>query len=270
MPVPDARSPIFIGGQRRSGTTLLRVLLNRHANIACGPEAIFPQDADFIAWHERLTEEWKERVERYGIGPESVDRSMAALVDNIFTRYQVRQGKQRWAEKTPTNIRRINYLFRLFPQAQFIHVIRDPRDTYCSIRDRATTDKPHWRRFTPERAARDWCKSIVAGKPWRSHPDRYHEVRYEHLVSDPVNTMRELLAFLGEPWDPRVLDAASDNEEAQGANIRRDQVDSSSVGRWRVELGEGEVAGIQAVAGELMREIGYPLEPPARHHSGVT
>src|SRR5438552_3083662 len=109
----DTRSPLFIGGQRRSGTTLLRVLLNRHSRIACGPESTFPQDTEFIAWHERLADEWSERARAHGLGREVIDQSVAALIDNLFTRYQEHEGKLRWAEKTPTNIRRIDYLFRL-------------------------------------------------------------------------------------------------------------------------------------------------------------
>ncbi|HEX6506035.1 MAG TPA: sulfotransferase, partial [Chloroflexota bacterium] len=153
----DTKSPIFIGGQRRSGTSLLRVLLNRHERIAAGPESKFVQDPSFMAWHDQIATAWATWLEGYEFGRTEVDRAVAALVDNLFTRYQLREGKARWAEKTPTNILRIDYLFRLFPHAQFIHVIRDPRDAYCSIRKRAQNDKPEWAKFRPRRAARDWC-----------------------------------------------------------------------------------------------------------------
>ena len=258
VPLPsDIRSPIFIGGQRRSGTTLVRVLLNRHPHIACGPESKFVQHPSFVTWHERLAEEWSERVERYGFGRDEVDRAMAALVDNLFTRYQRREGKRRWAEKTPTNILRIDYLLRLFPHAQFLHVLRDPRDTYCAIRERTRTDKPHWAKFTPRRSAEDWCASILAGKTWRRAPDRYYEMRYEELVHEPEATMRGVLEFLREPWDARILDPATDNQEACQAKIRHDRILPSSVGRWRTELSNTELDEIQSIAGELMVELGY-------------
>lgn len=254
----DTRSPIFIGGQRRSGTSLFRVLLNRHPHIACGPETKFVQDPGFVDWHNRLAEQWSERVERYGFGPEAVDRAVAALVDNLFTRYQLREGKQRWAEKTPTNILRIDYLFRLFPHAQFIHVIRDPRDTYCSIRQRAVSDKPEWAKFRPRRAARDWCAAILAGKLFRPCTDCYMEVPYERLVGEPASVMKQVLDFLQEPWDPNILNPDADNDEARSdAQVRRDGIDSASVGRWRTELTIDEVTNVQRVAGELMIELGY-------------
>jgi hypothetical protein len=255
----DVRQPIFIGGQRRSGTTLLRALLNRHSNIACGPESKFVQHPTFLAWHDQLSNEWAERVERYGFGQREVDQAMAALVDDLFSRYARKQGKTRWAEKTPTNILRIDYVFRLFPHAKFLHIIRDPRDTFCSIRHRARTDKPAWARFTANRSAVDWCDSIRAGKPWRTSTERYFELHYENLVADPQKVLQDILRFIGEPWDPRLLDPDADDADERKNKIRRDQIVSTSVGRWRAELERVEVEDIQSTAGPLMIELGYAL-----------
>jgi hypothetical protein len=261
----DTRSPIFIGGQRRSGTSLFRVLLNRHPHIACGPESKFVQDPALAAWHDRLSDEWRGRVERWGFGQAAIDRAMAALIDNIFTRYQLAQGKLRWAEKTPANIQRIDYLFRLFPHAQFLHVVRDPRDTYCSIRERSRRDKPEWAKFSPKRTARDWCHAIHAGKRWSSDAERYMQIRYEDLAREPEATLRDVLAFLGEPWDARMLDPEADNDEAHNdPQVQHGPVHSSSVGRWRSLLSECELREIQRLAGDLMVEIGYGLAPTAR------
>lgn len=256
---PTEISPVFIGGQRRSGTTLMRVLLNRHPHIACGPESKFVQHPSFAAWHERLATEWAERVERYGFGPEAVDRAVAAMVDHLFSTYACRAGKTRWAEKTPTNIIHIDYLFRLFPHAQFLHVIRDPRDTYCSIRQRAMTDKPHWARFTAKRSATDWRDSVLAGKQRRRDPQQYHEVTYESLVEDAPRVMRAVLHFLHEPWDDQIFDPTADNCEAQTANVQHAGFSRSSVGRWRRELDGRDIRKIESVAGELMVELGYEL-----------
>jgi Sulfotransferase family len=258
----DTRSPIFIGGQRRSGTTLMRVLLNRHPHIACGRESHFAGKLE--PWHDPLAEEWSETVRRYGFGPEAVERAFAALADHLFTRYQLAEGKQRWAEKTPSNILRIDYLFRLFPQAQFIHVIRDPRDTFCSIRERAQTDRPAWNKYSSGYSARNWRAGILAGKRWRAYPDRYHEVRYEELVREPEATLRRVLAFLNEPWAPQILDPDADNSEARRLELKkRDRIFATSIGRWRTELNGAEVAEIESIAGELMVALGYELASSA-------
>jgi hypothetical protein len=187
-----------------------------------------------------------------------MDSGVAALVDTLFTRYQVREGKRRWAEKSPSNILHIDYLFRLFPRGQFIHVIRDPRDTYCSIRERMLRDKPEWIKFHPSRAARDWCNAILAGRPWRACPDRYMEVRYEELVYDTEGCLRDVMAFLNEPWDPCLLNADADNAEARHEQqVRRGPITATSVGRWRSELSRTEVKKIERIAGDLMADLGY-------------
>lgn len=256
----EAVSPIFIGGQRRSGTSLFRVLLNRHPHIACGPETKVLQDPGLEMWNDRLAAEWEERIQRHGFDATIIDRCMASLIDQLFGTYSGREGKRRWAEKSPGNILRIDYLLRLFPAAQFVHVIRDPRDTYCSIRQRALRDKPEWSKFHPSRSARDWREAILAGRPWTQHPDRYHEVRYEELVSDPDGCMRRVMDFLGETWDARLLDARADNAEARrDEQVHRDAILGGSVGRWRSELDTSALKKIERVAGDLMSELGYKL-----------
>jgi hypothetical protein len=254
------RSPIFIGGQPRSGTSLFRVLLNRHPNIACGPESFLLQDRSFRAWHDVLADDFDVCTTRLDLGREAIDRAMGALVDTIFTGYQLSQGKRRWAEKTPPSIFSIDYLLRLFPHAQFVHVIRDPRDTYCSIRERTQRDKPGWVKFSPRHTARDWCTAVLSGMHWRAAASRYHEIRYEDLVSEPEVTMRRVLTFLHEPWDPRVLDARADNDEARhDSQVKRDSIVVSSVGRWRHEMSPRDVAKMEAIAGDLMQDLGYEL-----------
>jgi len=255
----DIAQPIFIGGQRRSGTTLLRALLNRHPNIACGPGSKFVQHPSFAAWHDRLSNEWGERVARYGFEQKEVDQAMAALVDDVFSRYAHKYGKLRWAEKTPTNILHIDYLFRLFPHAKFLHIVRDPRDTYCSIRHSARTDKPGWARFTPNRAAIDWRESILCGKRWRDSAERYFELKYEDLVLDPQQVLRSILLFIDEPWDSQLLDPEADDTDVRRQKIRRDQIVTTSIGRWKEELIPSEVEEIQSVSGAFMVELGYEL-----------
>jgi hypothetical protein len=259
------RSPIFIGGQRRSGTTLMSTMLDRHHRIACGPESHFA--SRFMPWHERISQEWSETVDRYGFGTEGVDGAFAALADSIFTQHQTLQGKARWAENTPGNILRIEYLFRLFPRAQFIHILRDPRDAFCSIRAKSREDKPQWAKFTPQYTATDWCAAVIMGKQWRTRPDRYTEVHYEDLVREPVTTMRNVLSFLQEEWNPAVVDLGPTAGTSDAlARQLASPIYQSSMGRWNMELSVDEVEAIEAVAGDLMAELGYRVvsAKPAR------
>jgi hypothetical protein len=199
-----------------------------------------------IAWHAGAAAEWASGLDpRYKFDPATVDRVLAALVNAVFMPYSSGRHKQRWAEKTPKNIVYIETLFALFPSAQFIYVIRDPRDVYCSVREKAARTTPCWASITLAESARGWCRRICCGVSWRERPDRYREVRYEELVTQPEAVMRSVLTFLGEPWSPGVL---------EGKDIF-----SSSIGRWRVDLTAAEIGEIEAVAGEIMPELGYPL-----------
>ncbi len=214
-PCAGRHAPIFIGGQRRSGTTLMRTMLNRHPHVALVPrESFFFQDKrfevffdDLLAWHSR-------RFAQLSIGPSEMDRAVAALIDSLLSPFALCKGAHRWADKTTENITRIDYLFRLFPDAQFIHVIRDPRDTLCSMKQQAATEKPRWVKFTAEVTAPEWVACIVAGLPWREQPERYLEVRYEQLARHPEAEMRRVLAFLGEPWCPDVLEPSAGRSTA--------------------------------------------------------
>lgn len=252
----DARSPIFIGGYHRSGTTLMRVMLHRHPHIACGPESQLLDRTGFLEFHRFLEETWIPQLQLYGFGVGELDRAIAAFLDNFFTRYQLQRGKQRWAEKTPKNILRIDYLFRLFPQAQFIHMVRDPRDVYCSVRQKACSTTPRWSRFTAEETAQDWVKRVRQGLAWRDDP-RCLEVRYEDLVCDPVTTMRAVLAFLQEPWDDSILEP-NDHDDVLSHQSNADRrVFTSSVGRWQRDLPVEDVEQIESIAGSTMRCVGY-------------
>jgi hypothetical protein len=251
-------APIFVGGLQRSGTTLMRTLLDRHPHIAGIPEeARFLQDERFELFFSGLLVQYSKRCGLLGIGAAELDHAVAAFVDSLFAPYTSRKGAHRWAEKTTTNILRIDYLSRLFPDAQFIHMIRDPRDILCSRKQGTARRKPQWAMFTAEIVAPEWVRRITAGLPWRGQPERYLEVRYEHLAHDPEATLRRVLAFLGEPWCPAVLDAAP--EDARVAKPLR-PVFASSIGRWKSELSREEVACIQSIAGDTMALLGYEVE----------
>jgi hypothetical protein len=265
----ERHAPIFIGGQRRSGTTLMRTMLNRHPHIALVPrESFFIQDRRFETFFDDLLAWHSKRFAKMGIGPSEMDRAVAALIDHLFMPFALHKGAHRWADKTTVNITRIDYLFRLFPGAQFIHLIRDPRDTLCSMKQQAATDKPNWVKFTAEVTAPEWVACIAAGLPWRARPERYLEVRYEHLARDPEAVMRRVLAFLGEPWYPAVLDPSADaaRPHGDGGNHHKavenhhKAVFTSSIGRWKRDLSPDEVACIESIASETMALLGYHRE----------
>ena len=193
-PERSEHRPIFIVGCQRSGTTLLRLILDAHPRLSVGPESRFLDDLAKITG-----EDW-HRIEPYGVPREFFNDRFAQLFHDFQMDYAQRRGKQRWGDKSPRYTLQLPYLSELFPNSQVIHVIRDGRDVVSSHRQR-------WGYASAYKATAKWQRYIEAARAAGADlgPERFVEVRYENLVSQPETELRALLAFLGEPWDDAVL-----------------------------------------------------------------
>lgn len=243
-----AAPPIFVIGSPRSGTTLTRIILDSHPSISCGPETHFLTDL------HRLADAHWWRVERFGVDREYWDQLARDFYAGIHIDYMNRRGRRRWAEKTPGYTLDLDYVDRLFPDARYVHVIRDGRDVVASYRYR-------WGYRSALNAARDWVDHVEAGLRFGHRAgDRYHEFRYEHLVQEPEEVLRSMFAFLEEPWDPRVLNF--DQKSPLAASRRQQSGDQSLIYTSRVGVGAKELDPVlrrlvEARAGRLLRELGY-------------
>jgi hypothetical protein len=260
--------PIFIGGVGRSGTTLLRVMLDAHPNISCGPELkILP----FIGQlHKVLLGPWAPSMCYYQNAPADVSRHCRRLIESFVETFRRVSGKPRWAEKTPDNVLHMVSLGAIFPDAQFLHVIRDGRDVACSLVTmhwiNPVTGQKAWHTQSITNAARYWRQVVEAAHRQAAHPSlagRVLEVRYERLVTEPERTLREVLEFLQEPWHDEVLhhdlQAQSHQPDPEESNTRqaRGAVYRTSLGRWQREMTELDRAAFQREAGGLLEELGY-------------
>ncbi|PKN62566.1 MAG: hypothetical protein CVU57_23785 [Deltaproteobacteria bacterium HGW-Deltaproteobacteria-15] len=198
--------PIFIGGLFKSGTTLLRAMVGQHSAIASGLETQWfmmnwraGRDASFLGHIERLKG-------YYPIDEPVFDRLLARsesaeqFVDLLLSRYALSRGKRRWVEKTPGNILHLQRIYRSWPDARVVHIIRDPRDVFASLKQAGKWD-------TVEIFADLWCEYLNAAEKYKTHPEfrgeRFMELRYERLAERPVEAMREVLSFIGETWEPQ-------------------------------------------------------------------
>ena len=189
-----APAPIFVVGCQRSGTTLLRLILDSHPAISCGPETRFLQGLAPVTgsdWH---------RMRLYGFTRDDWHRRFAELFGGFQQDYAERRGKTRWADKTPLYALHLGFIEELFPDALVIHVIRDGPDVVASHRDRFG-----W--WSSIKAVEKWPRYVRQARAWGSAAGaaRYLEVRYEDLVGDTEATLRRALDFVGEPWDDAVL-----------------------------------------------------------------
>jgi hypothetical protein len=191
----EAEAPIFIVGCQRSGTTLLRLMLDSHPRISCGPETGLLSD---LAALQRRNAGY---LRNYGLPDEYWDAKFAQFFDSFKTDYASSKGKARWADKTPKYALSLDYILRLFPACQIVHMVRDGRDVVASHRDR-------WGYWSAIKATVKWPRYINAARAAGAEvgAQRYIEIKYEDLVGEPESTVRSLLEFLREPWDAGVLE----------------------------------------------------------------
>lgn len=209
------KGPIFVGGMFKSGTSLLRALLGQHPNIASGLESYWFD----IDWTDHNSDDWQRRIQTLAQLYEFPEAEVVALattrpdvgafLTDFMSKVAAREGKPRWAEKTPGNIIHAERIFELWPDARLIHILRDPRDIYASL-----VEAQKW--SSPEAFGSRWCAMIGAAERFKAnHPDdpRFLEIRYEALTLHPVDTMREVIAFIGEPWDEAVAQFAGQADD---------------------------------------------------------
>ena len=249
--------PIFVVGCQRSGTTMLRLILDSHSQISCGPETRFLADLERI-----VGSDWK-RLSLYGFSQEEWLRRIAGFFDGIQSDYAASRGKRRWADKTPLYALSLAFITRVFPDAQIVHVIRDGRDVAVS----------HRKRFgyrSSVKSAVKWPHYIAAAREVGRHlpPDRYYELRYEDVVSKTEETLRSLFLFLDEPWEDAVLAYEShthDVPQKYGAETDRRRtgahtkaaIYASQVGSFRRELDPLTRLLVWVFGRSTLKELGY-------------
>ena len=257
-------TPIFIGGAGRSGTTLLRVILDSHSRIACGPEIkIIPGVAQL--WGQFQTT-FAPHLAGAGISKDDVNRAFRALLNGIIDPMRRHSGKPRIAEKTPNNVFFFHYLYHMFPNATYVHVVRDGRDVVASLltMDWLGTDGKRIDYTTDARlAARYWANSIVAARSFAQATQghsRYIELRYEDIVERPEPCLRALFERLGERWEPHVLEYYQ-RERRLGSESSADAVQKpiyrTALGRWQTDLDVGQRTAIKEEAGRVLQQLGY-------------
>lgn len=235
-----ASNPIFVGGDGRSGTTLLSVILNAHPKLAVGPELHFsgPKNlGEYVAHCTRLLEagdpsvfgsglkenpdlksgvQFAKRCHRMGIGFDELSeiikkqsmnssldsfRERCQLVDALGKRLIEKFDADRWGIKIMREIRSCDEYAKIWPKASFIHIIRDGRDVAAS----QLLDHGKWGYASVSEAAISWC-TLISKTRSKAKKLKYLEIRYEDLVLDPKTTIQVLLDFLGYEFCESMLD----------------------------------------------------------------
>jgi hypothetical protein len=283
---------LFAVGCVRSGTTMLRAMLDSHPDVAVPPESYFvapalhrraryagsgPNGTTGIDADRLLADvvadpsfgDWHLPPARLESLRRDPPRTVPAAITRLYAAYAAEHGKTRAADRTPSNVLEIDLLAEQFPGARFVHLVRDGRDVVPSL---LTME------FGPDRfadATLFWRTRVLraraAGR--RLGPGRYREVRYEDLVADPARSLGAVCAFAGIRYEPAMLayheraaeliGGLRDTAHVQG--VRRPP--TAGVRDWRTAMADGDVKLFDALAGDALDAFGYPrsaLDVPAR------
>jgi len=290
MAVKLNERPLFIIGSERSGTTLLLAILACHPRIAV-PEVTwyYPRFRPYLHTYGDLRDSnnfdtlaheiahglrvpyWRmPDVNPATFGAEiaararAIDPSFAGVFAAMLERYANHCGKPRWGEKTPGNVFYIAQILKDFPNAQFVYIYRDCRDTSAEFIDS---------QFGPTNAynaAIMWRDGQRAVKPFRESlpEDCWFDVCYEDFVREPVEKLQQLCNFLQEDYDDTLMEFHL-NPLAQRRGKTKDNwalahpITDRHVGIYRNQLSVDQQRIVAWVAGDLMRELGYDgLEEP--------
>lgn len=284
--------PIIIGSPR-SGTTLLRLMLDAHPDLAVPPETGFllpcadlarrgtasrddffqtvtGYPAEAPGWRDFQIPDDTFRAALQAIEPFTVDDGIRAF----YRLYASRFGKSRWGDKTPLYCLHLRSIEALLPEARFVHIIRDGRDVALSLR-------PLW--FSPgrdiETLASHWRHCVTAGRQQGARCRHYMEVRYEQLIEDSRGVLADICRFVDLEFDDRMLRyhelAPERLREHQGrvrpdgsVVITREQrlgqqyratlpPDRSRVFVWKQEMPRDEQLRFEAIAGDALEDFGF-------------
>jgi hypothetical protein len=269
--------PFFVVGNDRSGTTLLRLVLDRSDEAAVPPESMFL--LDFAPVRRRggledterasrfLAEVWAHpRVRLWGLagGPPPVPAGLSHAegyrfaVESPFRAYARREGKERFGDKTPAYLEAVDELLAVWPDARVVVLARDARAIARSIA------KLPFGPNNPYAAAAWWARGIRTGlEAERRHPDQVLTVRYEDLVSEPEATVRRVCDHVRLGYNSEMLAierAAPGKIVAEQANWYTGvskPISTAERDRWRTEMSEEDQRVVAAVAGAELRELGY-------------
>lgn len=274
--------PIFVVGVARSGTTLLSAMLSAHSRLDCGPESRFfarfrhvdaerratildpvtwPRPAvDFIA---SLRNQGHPIHELFGLELGEIGRylawrepSPAAMLESLTVLHARQAGKPRWIEKTPRHLLMTDTLRQLWPAAPIVRIVRDPRDTALSLaRMPFATDSVVGNLVRIDHDHRVSRAAITADP-------RVMTARYEDLVTEPERELRRICSFIGEDYEPGMLDARE-----QAGNVAAEHewwkasvsgpLQTGSVGRWHEEMSADACRFAALHLADFLREHGY-------------
>jgi protein-tyrosine sulfotransferase len=278
-----AHDGIVVLGAPRSGTTLMRRILNAHPDIACPGEttllaacARFLQ-SDIIA--EGLDVGVVSGLQFAGFDEEYVLKSLREFAFGFHREYARREGKSRWASKSAFDVYYLDTIEKLCANdAYFVCLQRHGLDVACSLKDLCDANGAYLselhtyvKRYPSplEAFSHAWVDATLATRGFVArHPENALLVKYEDLTADPETVTKQIAAFVRVDWSPEWLAGVMAVPESYGLGdfktYGKDRIDTDSVGRWRT-LSEHTIGMMARICNPILEASGYaPIEAKER------
>ena len=272
------KQQIFIGGCSRSGTTLLGAMLGAHNDIICSPESHFKIDilralakgkiaSQPSTLMALIQQHWRFKIWELDLLPiesfnhDSSGSLLAELLNWIIGQYAQQQEKSQasiWVDHTPENIGYAHSLLELFPNARFIHIVRDGRAVAASIMPL------DWGPNSIMKTSRWWMRMMSFGLAAEQAlgPESVMRVKYEDLVLNPEATMRAVSHFLKINYQPTMLHATGFNPPSYTTRQHKlvgNRPDASVVNRWESKLTSRQIEIFEHQTRDFLSFLGYPM-----------
>jgi len=261
-------TPCFLIGVYRSGTTLLRFVLDSHSNIAVPPETNFMYGLADL-WRSEWT---RNGLAGAGVDEESMRSRLRAFAGGVLDDYARAKGKGRWVDKTPAYIDILDFLDYLYGRdCQYIMLYRHGLDVASSLANMYEKNVLGG----PAKIFADGMQGsprVIFARYWAeqcdkmleftdAHPDQCHKIHYEQYAADPQKYIPPLFAFLGEPWEPGVLNF---NERQHDFGLQDDIIASTRTftprtGNYK-NWDKAEQADAMQFAAATIAKLGYEVE----------
>jgi len=286
--------PIFIIGNPRSGTTLFRLILTCHPNICVPPECgwligLYNKWGSKTLFEEKDIDDFildlcapsTRKFETLNLDLNKLKQNLLGskdyrdISDRVYKTYseQYKPTATRWGDKNNFFLHYIESIDSLFPEAVFIHIVRNGRDVACSyreLRDMEGRYAPRLPDLIGDIGYR-WSNNLstIEDSLRRIDYRRSLVVRYEDLVLDTFHTLNSVCSFLGEPFDDKIFSEMSlfyqknidmklePDETMPWKALTKNPITVSKIDRWRKELTKDEISLFESVAKEQLIHYGY-------------
>ena len=258
----------FIIGVYRSGTTLLRYVLDSHSKVTVPPESNY-----LVSLAELYLSEWNRKgLRAVGLDDDELIGRLRAFVHEIYDSYAIAKGKTRWFDKTPSYVEILEFLDRLFgTEVKYVMLYRHGLDVANSLErttkagtvfaGAATRYEAEYRASPRIAYTKYWvelCEKMLSFEA--SHPEECFRLRYEDYTRDPSGYLKPLFDFIGETWEPEVLNFSAKHHDfgLQDSKILETRSFQPNIGTYK-DWPDEDIERAVEIAGPTLEKLGYKV-----------